>query len=230
MDSISLPDCTASVQSGPRCAPNPSTQNLVCSVTALCTISLTGPFCRVVHSTSRCINLLYCDFRSWTLGTAVRIRGTSTRHVRQPCIATLAGALKLRSHRDLSHRQHHNPNSSGAICMHVSFSALHKAHPIGGAAQDRAVLRHRSSRSGATGRCDRLASQLSHSIASTVALARDIPTVMPEEYWLPPGEISAIDRSSDVQEQDIFRCFGCTRPECEVRTALPCIPYKTAFC
>ncbi|KAL0049357.1 hypothetical protein WJX82_000351 [Trebouxia sp. C0006] len=38
---------------------------------------------------------------------------------------------------------------------------------------------------------------------------------MPEEYWLPPGELSTIDRNSQVQNQDIFRCFGCTRSDCE---------------
>ncbi len=67
---------------------------------------------------------------------------------------------------------------------------------------------HRSSR--------QPAGNSSNAVAANLQL-KDIPIVMPEEYWLPPGELSTIDRNSQVQNQDIFRCFGCTRSDCEVR-------------
>ena len=66
-------------------------------------------------------------------------------------------------------------------------------------------------------RCSRRpAGKTSSALAATLQL-KDVPVVMPEEYWLPPGELSTINRNSQVQNQDIFRCFGCTRSECEVR-------------
>ena len=66
-------------------------------------------------------------------------------------------------------------------------------------------------------RCSRQpAGTASSALAATLQL-KDVPVVMPEEYWLPPGELSTINRNSQVQNQDIFRCFGCTRSECEVR-------------
>lgn len=64
-------------------------------------------------------------------------------------------------------------------------------------------------------RCSRQpAGKASSALAATLQL-KDVPVVMPEEYWLPPGELSTINRNSQVQNQDIFRCFGCTRSECE---------------
>jgi len=66
-------------------------------------------------------------------------------------------------------------------------------------------------------RCSRQpAGKFSSTVAATLQL-KDVPIVMPEEYWLPPGELSTINRNSQVQNQDIFRCFGCARSECEVR-------------
>jgi hypothetical protein len=35
----------------------------------------------------------------------------------------------------------------------------------------------------------------------------------PEEYVLEPGELSTVVRDG---EQEIFRCSGCSRPECQV--------------
>jgi hypothetical protein len=37
-----------------------------------------------------------------------------------------------------------------------------------------------------------------------------------EDYWLPPGELSHIERRGGAGEHDVFRCFGCTRPACQV--------------
>ena len=68
-----------------------------------------------------------------------------------------------------------------------------------------------------TSRCHRTGVHASGSTAAAPLDVKDVPVVMPEEYWLPPGELSTIDRRSDVQMQDMFKCFGCTRPECEVR-------------
>jgi len=66
-------------------------------------------------------------------------------------------------------------------------------------------------------RCSRRPAGKSSSAVAANLQLKDVPIVMPEEYWLPPGELSTINRNSQVQNQDIFRCFGCTRSECEVR-------------
>lgn len=47
-----------------------------------------------------------------------------------------------------------------------------------------------------------------------------VPTAHAEDYWLPPGELSQIDRSGGTGDQDVFRCFGCTRAECQARPLL----------
>ena len=40
----------------------------------------------------------------------------------------------------------------------------------------------------------------------------------PEAFWIQPGELGPIDRTSDPGEgPSPFRCEGCTRPECQVR-------------
>lgn len=61
----------------------------------------------------------------------------------------------------------------------------------------------------------------------TQAALNDVPIVMPEEYWLPPGQLSTINRKSQVQSHDLFRCFGCTRSECEVRCWVRSKPQDT---
>lgn len=38
----------------------------------------------------------------------------------------------------------------------------------------------------------------------------------PEDFVLPPGELSVVDRQSDESPEDVFRCPGCTRPACQV--------------
>ena len=42
-----------------------------------------------------------------------------------------------------------------------------------------------------------------------------VPTAHAEDYWLPPGELSQIDRNGGMGDHDVFRCFGCTRTECQ---------------
>ena len=43
------------------------------------------------------------------------------------------------------------------------------------------------------------------------------PTAHAEDYWLPPGELSEINRIGGTGDHDVFRCFGCTRAECQAR-------------
>lgn len=46
-----------------------------------------------------------------------------------------------------------------------------------------------------------------------------VPTVcVPEDLQLPPGVLSTIDRKGKGLPQDVFRCFGCSKPECQVST------------
>ena len=42
-----------------------------------------------------------------------------------------------------------------------------------------------------------------------------VPTAHAEDYWLPPGELSQIDRTGGKGDHDVFRCLGCTRAECK---------------
>jgi hypothetical protein len=41
---------------------------------------------------------------------------------------------------------------------------------------------------------------------------------VPEDFQLPAGELSTVDRTRTILAQDVFRCFGCTKPECQVRS------------
>lgn len=39
----------------------------------------------------------------------------------------------------------------------------------------------------------------------------------PEDFQLPPGQLSHVERSKPLAAADAFRCAACTRPECQVR-------------
>ncbi|KAF8072663.1 TD1 [Scenedesmus sp. PABB004] len=43
-------------------------------------------------------------------------------------------------------------------------------------------------------------------------------TAVPEDLTLPPGVLSKVDRASPLAPEDVFRCAGCTKAECQVRT------------
>lgn len=44
---------------------------------------------------------------------------------------------------------------------------------------------------------------------------------VPEDFVLAPGEMSLVDRVAPEKQHDIFRCFGCTQPACQV-----CAPWR----
>ena len=56
-----------------------------------------------------------------------------------------------------------------------------------------------------------------------------VPTAHAEDYWLPPGELSQIDRGGGTGDQDVFRCFGCKRAECQAGHCL-CSQGAAAVC
>lgn len=39
---------------------------------------------------------------------------------------------------------------------------------------------------------------------------------LPEDFQLPPGQLSHVERSKPLAAADAFRCAACTRPECQV--------------
>ena len=39
----------------------------------------------------------------------------------------------------------------------------------------------------------------------------------PEDFVLPQGQLSPIDRERPQAPADVFRCAACSRPECQVR-------------
>lgn len=41
----------------------------------------------------------------------------------------------------------------------------------------------------------------------------------PEQYQLPPGQLSTVDRTSPALPDDAYKCIGCTRAECQVRSS-----------
>ena len=45
---------------------------------------------------------------------------------------------------------------------------------------------------------------------------------LPEEFGLPPGELSSVHREGLGSPADVFRCSGCSLPECQVCCAAPC--------
>ena len=44
-----------------------------------------------------------------------------------------------------------------------------------------------------------------------------VPCYAPEDFTMPPGEPSSIDRTHPAESADVFRCVGCTEPDCQVR-------------
>lgn len=42
-------------------------------------------------------------------------------------------------------------------------------------------------------------------------------TFLPEDFELPAGVLSGVDRDSALSPDDVFRCPGCTKPDCMVR-------------
>jgi threonine dehydratase len=58
------------------------------------------------------------------------------------------------------------------------------------------------------------------------------PPVMrvPEDLVLAPGQFSTIDRKGKNLDGDVFRCFGCTKSECQVRPRPPALgmPFAAA--
>lgn len=40
--------------------------------------------------------------------------------------------------------------------------------------------------------------------------------VAPEDYQLLPGQMSSINRTLPLDQNDVFRCAGCTEPACQV--------------
>ena len=56
--------------------------------------------------------------------------------------------------------------------------------------------------------------------ASVAESSYDELTFLPEHFQLQPGKLSAVDRTSQGSADDVFRCPGCTRPECMVSVGL----------
>ncbi len=48
------------------------------------------------------------------------------------------------------------------------------------------------------------------------------PLCVPEDLQLPPGVLSTITRAAPTRPADVFRCFGCTKPECQVSAECAC--------
>jgi hypothetical protein len=44
-------------------------------------------------------------------------------------------------------------------------------------------------------------------------------TFLPDDFTLPAGQLSAVDRASPELAEDVFRCPGCTNEACMVRRA-----------
>ena len=50
---------------------------------------------------------------------------------------------------------------------------------------------------------------------------------LPEDFKLLPGEVSTIDRVGKNLPADVFRCFGCSKPECQVGGGTCCSCRRT---
>jgi hypothetical protein len=48
-------------------------------------------------------------------------------------------------------------------------------------------------------------------------MAAAVPTAcLPEDLTLPAGQLSTVDRVGKGRSSDVYRCSGCTMPECQV--------------
>lgn len=58
------------------------------------------------------------------------------------------------------------------------------------------------------------------SVTQSLGSIDEVATCVPEEFELPLGVLSTVDRTSPSAPEDAYRCPGCTRPECQ--TELGC--------
>jgi hypothetical protein len=54
------------------------------------------------------------------------------------------------------------------------------------------------------------------SVTQSLGSIDEVATCVPEEFELPLGVLSTVDRTSPSAPEDAYRCPGCTRPECQV--------------
>ena len=60
-----------------------------------------------------------------------------------------------------------------------------------------------------------------NSSSASLASFEEFLTFEPEEFELEEGAVSSVNRSSPLSADDVFRCPGCTKAECQVsRVAL----------
>ena len=50
----------------------------------------------------------------------------------------------------------------------------------------------------------------------------------PEDFQLPPGELSVVDRSRPLVASDMFRCAACLRPECSTAAGCAAMQWRNA--
>lgn len=66
----------------------------------------------------------------------------------------------------------------------------------------------------------RLSSGVTHVGFGRVVAREYVPLrqhALSEDYWIPPGELSEIDRTAGLDApENVYRCFGCKEPACQV--------------
>lgn len=76
-------------------------------------------------------------------------------------------------------------------------------------------------------RCDLQQAASAHSQAEQQRRQGEGLVRKPEDFQLPQGQLSYVERCEPLSVEDVFRCTACTRPECQVRApgrALPACP------
>ena len=62
--------------------------------------------------------------------------------------------------------------------------------------------------------------RVTHVVFGRVNAPKFVPlrqNALSEDYWIPPGELSEIDRMAGLDApENVYRCFGCMEPACQV--------------
>jgi hypothetical protein len=111
-----------------------------------------------------------------------------------------------------------------ATCSSKGFNSVslplvrQLSHSSTPAAACAAVQPHRPSAASVSS--EPAAADAAPAVFESISSYEDPLLCVPEDFELPPGVLSSVDRTSPAAPEDAFRCIGCTRPECQVRQQL----------
>eukprot|EP00879_Flechtneria_rotunda_P017966 GHRR01018830.1.p1 GENE.GHRR01018830.1~~GHRR01018830.1.p1 ORF type:complete len:425 (+),score=126.20 GHRR01018830.1:51-1277(+) len=117
------------------------------------------------------------------------------------------------------------------ICRHAAAGSIATSHQY--RRQQRIAcqaFRQHPSNSAAAGVSSRAAAPAAPSIApidsASLSSFEEQLTFVPEDFELPAGVLSTVDRTSPLAPEDAYRCIGCTNPACQTELGCAAAPWR----